>query len=76
MKLFHAVTICNTWKSRPARGGWIEMVKKGEKAMFKKSRPARGGWIEMTPYDLEPYREMSRPARGGWIEILYSHSGS
>ena len=52
------------------------MVKKGEKAMFKKSRPARGGWIEMTPYDLEPYREMSRPARGGWIEILYSHSGS
>ena len=38
-----------SWKhpSRPARGGWIEMIAASLSANSILSRPARGGWIEM-----------------------------
>ena len=35
------------YKSRPARGGWIEIVTPVARSRRKKSRPARGGWIEI-----------------------------
>ena len=33
--------------SRPARGGWIEIVGTCSKPPGGRSRPARGGWIEI-----------------------------
>ena len=33
--------------SRPARGGWIEIVNQRKQKINSQSRPARGGWIEM-----------------------------
>ena len=33
--------------SRPARGGWIEIIEAGMWQKMARSRPARGGWIEM-----------------------------
>ena len=36
-------------RSRPARGGWIEMIDGGKSACLSPSRPARGGWIEINP---------------------------
>ena len=57
-------------KSRPARGGWIEMARPffqcGDAGW---SRPARGGWIEIILLMDENDPIVSRPARGGWIEI-------
>ena len=57
-------------KSRPARGGWIEMARPffqcGDAGW---SRPARGGWIEIILLMDENDPIVSRPARGGWIEM-------
>ena len=36
-----------TKKSRPARGGWIEMIPTLPHTLPPLSRPARGGWIEI-----------------------------
>mgnify|MGYP004664287679 CR=1 FL=1 len=33
--------------SRPARGGWIEILGTSQRFSRIASRPARGGWIEM-----------------------------
>ena len=56
-------------RSRPARGGWIEILVVAICCALIWSRPARGGWIEIVfnlpSQNLRP----SRPARGGWIEI-------
>ena len=57
-------------RSRPARGGWIEMWVTGKvKDFFGGPRPARGGWIEMATAVVTVTNVPSRPARGGWIEI-------
>ena len=56
--------------SRPARGGWIEIIFELLRSQLLESRPARGGWIEMTFSGIFGlYIGGSRPARGGWIEI-------
>ena len=34
--------------SRPARGGWIEIILNAVKSELVSSRPARGGWIEIS----------------------------
>ena len=64
-------------RSRPARGGWIEIsIRAGASGDGCTSRPARGGWIEIVEdlnYVGKPSR--SRPARGGWIEILLKDLG-
>ena len=57
--------------SRPARGGWIEMIDGRKNLSYMTSRPARGGWIEIKLSHAEKSRVESRPARGGWIEIFY-----
>ena len=57
--------------SRPARGGWIEIMRiyiNAEEMI--ESRPARGGWIEIVFLLLLSILSASRPARGGWIEII------
>ena len=33
--------------SRPARGGWIEIITQRGGGPWQRSRPARGGWIEI-----------------------------
>ena len=35
------------FKSRPARGAWVEMTREIQKSKKKKSRPARGAWVEI-----------------------------
>ena len=57
-------------RSRPARGGWIEMAENVYRTRHVRSRPARGGWIEMLSVLVFEDSDVSRPARGGWIEIL------
>ena len=56
-------------RSRPARGGWIEIKAIQNNTLVMQSRPARGGWIEIVRYREEVTPESSRPARGGWIEM-------
>ena len=56
-------------RSRPARGGWIEILPNIQLYRADMSRPARGGWIEIPCGIPTSGRSMSRPARGGWIEI-------
>ena len=51
--------------SRPARGGWIEMLRAS-------SITARGGWIEILMARKPAITRTSRPARGGRIEIFPS----
>ena len=57
------------WKSRPARGAWIEIVPASLASPFCWSRPARGAWIEIVPASLASPFCWSRPARGAWIEM-------
>ena len=47
MKFGNATLLLAFWKSRPARGAWIEIVPAEPKPERKSSRPARGAWIEM-----------------------------
>ena len=63
MKSFQAAGQRGRTESRPARGGWIEMLRAS-------SITARGGWIEITKTMTMTLRLGSRPARGGWIEIF------
>ena len=36
------------FRSRPARGGWVEIKDRNVPQITRfKSRPARGGWVEM-----------------------------
>ena len=58
-------------RSRPARGGWIEIGLDRDIPPYPVSRPARGGWIEMLCIRVHAVLHGSRPARGGWIEIRY-----
>ena len=57
------------YRSRPARGGWIEIATCKDVALWDSSRPARGGWIEIIRVSSARAPIWSRPARGGWIEI-------
>ena len=56
-------------RSRPARGGWIEIREHPGRSTAARSRPARGGWIEISHMRTRKALYLSRPARGGWIEI-------
>ena len=48
MKFDSQVSLSRLGKSRPARGGWIEITRRGDGEMDGcRSRPARGGWIEI-----------------------------
>ena len=69
MKLPYSVIIKVAGVSRPARGGWIEIVFNLPSQNLRPSRPARGGWIEITIARPVRSGRSSRPARGGWIEI-------
>ena len=51
LKSSSADTPAQTISSRPARGGWIEILcEKWSETEHAGSRPARGGWIEMDRY--------------------------
>ena len=56
-------------QSRPARGGWIEILLNQLKLVVTASRPAWGGWIEIEDTAKDIDNKLSRPAWGGWIEI-------
>ena len=58
-------------RSRPARGGWIEIYFSKKFVNDVLSRPARGGWIEIIVFIARRGHSTSRPARGGWIEIYF-----
>ena len=57
-------------RSRPARGEWIEMRERNNRAHVGQSRPARGEWIEMTACGPACLKMLSRPIRGEWIEMF------
>ena len=70
MKFIRESELLEYVKSRPARGGWIEIKATDAETGGAVSRPARGGWIEMFGVNLVNEKsKSSRPARGGWIEI-------
>ena len=52
-------------RSRPAMGGWIEILLFAPFGARMLSRPARGGWIEMHDGNGLQGQGASRPARGG-----------
>ena len=56
--------------SLPARGAWIEIVKRSWAVLKYSSLPARGAWIEMSRVPFCVITLTSLPARGAWIEIL------
>ena len=60
-----------TLKSRPARGGWIEILFV-PKTLCLGARPAPhgAGGLKSAPASIFCEVVLSRPARGGWIEIL------
>ena len=62
-------------ESRPARGGWVEILRgKVSWTATRWFRPARGGWVEIRPLYAESLGTAeSRPARGGWVEINLRH---
>ena len=47
MKSAGSKTDLERLRSRPARGGWIEIAVISRNAVEGMSRPARGGWIEI-----------------------------
>ena len=58
------------YKSRPARGGWIEIRKALQTASKYHSPVPRGaGGLKFLHPEGIRRINMSRPARGGWIEI-------
>ena len=50
MKFLEYANFTKIIKSRPARGGWIEMFIVCRVVGMAGSRPARGGWIEMCKF--------------------------
>ena len=57
-------------RSRPARGGWIEIVAGGVLAGLTGSPAPHGaGGLKFTGVTRHNPLLGSRPARGGWIEI-------
>ena len=58
-------------KSRPARGGWIEIAGMASRLPYQEGPAPQGaGGLKFAADVLTRYRAESRPARGGWIEIL------
>ena len=53
--------------SRPARGGWIEIISSGVLPHIFSSRPARGGWIEI-PVDPQEFIDFYVPPRTGRVD--------
>ena len=54
-------------QSRPARGGWIEMLGSVPDYDRVRSRPARGGWIEI--FKLKPdFGSIMVPPRTGRVD--------
>ena len=53
--------------SRPARGGWIEMLPLVNVMYMSPSRPARGGWIEIRAKQTRMSR-MKVPPRKGRVD--------
>ena len=56
--------------SRPARGGWVEMlVKAGHVEPKPCPAPHGAGGLKFALQASKPANMESRPARGGWVEI-------
>ena len=58
-------------ESLPARGAWIEILRRTIQAPGLMSLPARGAWIEISSSPSGAHGDVSLPARGAWIEILW-----
>ena len=50
--------------SRPARGGWIEMIACAGCFLQISSRPARGGWIEINSKQTSMSGTLVPPRKG------------
>ena len=56
-------------KSRPARGGWIEITVLKFVVAFAGPAPQGAGGLKCLGKSFRCRRNWSRPARGGWIEM-------
>ena len=57
--------------SRPARGGWIEIIYRlSIDTPAHRPAPHGAGGLKFAVCEINPAFQWSRPARGGWIEIL------
>ena len=62
-------------RSRPARGGWIEILVVAICCALIWSRPARGGWIEIgTPPSLIAARTGPAPQGAGGLKYIKSNT--
>ena len=71
MKCYLSKDILNSInKSRPARGGWIEMTTRLSIVLKSRCPAPHGAGGLKSVFSINYVRkEESRPARGGWIEI-------
>ena len=71
LKYCLALWSCCWYRSRPARGAWVEiLIVRPSTPPASTSRPARGAWVEIQNAErMSAERCTSRPARGAWVEM-------
>ena len=54
-----------TWRSRPARGAWVEMMANASLSQIEwLSRPARGAWVEIKRWAYYTHAHRRRAPQG------------